>query len=69
MPNPFNVLGNGAMNNPMAQMVQQFNQFRQSFKGNPQEIVQQMLNSGQISQEQMNQAVQAAKQFQGMLGK
>lgn len=69
MPNPFNVIG---MNNPMGnmgQMIQQFNQFRQSFKGNPQQVVQQMLNNGQITQEQMNQAMQAAKQFQQMLSK
>lgn len=71
MPNPFNVIGNAGAgaNNPMLQMVNQFNQFRQSFKGNPQQAVQQMLNSGQISQEQVNKAMQAAKQFQQFLPK
>ena len=48
-------------------LMQSFNQFRQSFKGDPREQVQQMLNSGKISQEQYNQAVQMAQQFQRML--
>lgn len=41
--------------------LQQFNQFRQMFRGNPQQQIQQMLNSGQISQEQYNRAVQQAQ--------
>lgn len=34
---------------------------------NPQQAVQQMLNNGQISQGQLNQVMQMAKQFRGML--
>ena len=48
--------------------LQQFNQFRQNFQGNPREQVQALLNSGRISQEQYNQAVQKANQLQRMLG-
>ena len=48
--------------------LQQFNQFRQNFHGNPREQVQALLNSGRISQEQYNQAVQKANQLQRMLG-
>lgn len=44
-------------------MLQQFNQFRQNFKGDPQKMVQQMLDSGRISQNQYNRAVQMANQF------
>ena len=44
-------------------MVQQFNQFRQTFQGNPQEQVQQLLNSGQMTQEQFSQLQQMAQQF------
>ena len=51
----------------MGNLIQQFNQFKQSFSGNPQQIVQQMLSSGKISQEQYNQAVQMANQFQQFL--
>lgn len=42
-------------------------QFKNSFKGNPQEQIQQMLNSGKISQAQYNNAVKQAQQFQNML--
>jgi len=49
-------------------ILQQFMQFRQMFRGDPRQQVQQMLNSGKVSQEQYNQAVQLAKQLQSMLG-
>lgn len=49
-------------------MFQRFQQFRKSFKGDPQEQVQQLLNSGRVSQQQYNQAVQMAQQFQRMFG-
>lgn len=48
-------------------MMQRFMQFRQSFKGDPRMQIQQMLNSGQISQQQYNNAVQVAQQLQQML--
>ena len=56
----------GAMGN-MQQMFQQFQQFKNSFKGNPRDTVMQMVNSGRISQEQLNMAQQMAKQFEGFL--
>lgn len=49
-------------------MLQRFQQFRQNFHGNPQQQVQQLLNSGKVSQQQYNQAVQMAQQFQRMFG-
>lgn len=49
-------------------MLQRFRQFRQNFKGDPQQQVQQLLNSGRVSQSQYNQAVQIAQQFQRMFG-
>ena len=49
-------------------MLQQFEQFRRSFSGDPKEQVQRLLNSGRVSQEQYNQAVRIAQQFQKMLG-
>ena len=48
-------------------MIQQFLQFSQTFRGDPRMQIQQMLNSGQISQAQYNQAVQLAQQIQRML--
>ena len=61
----YNEMGN---NNVPNNFMSRFNQFRQNFKGNPQEQVQQMLNSGKVSQEQYNRAVQMAQQFQKMFG-
>ena len=49
------------------QMIQRFLQFRQNFSGDPKTQIQQMLNSGQITQSQYNQAVQMAQQLQSML--
>lgn len=60
-------LFNNLQQNPMNNMLQRFQQFKQTFSGNPQQIVQQMLSSGKISQEQYNQAVQMANQFQQFL--
>lgn len=48
-------------------IIQKLQQFQQIFKGNPQEQVQRILNSGRINQAQYNQAVQMANQLQRML--
>lgn len=50
----------------MNNMMMQFMQFKQNFRGNAQQQIQQMLNSGKISQEQYNQTVQRAQQMSGM---
>lgn len=65
----FNLLGGGNafQNTPMGNMMnfmQSFQQFRNSFHGNAQQQIQNMLSSGQITQEQYNQAVQKAQQLQ-----
>lgn len=70
MANPLFNLFNNSGNNNMARLIQQFNQFKQGFSGNPmqaREQVQQMLNSGRVTQAQYNQAVQMANMLQGML--
>ena len=54
---------------PMNGIMQRFQQFQQMFKGDPQQQVQQLLNSGRVSQSQYNQAVQMAQQLQRMMGK
>ena len=55
----------GAIGN-FQNVLAQYNQFRSLFKGNAQQQVQQMLGSGQISQEQLNQAIQNAQSFRNM---
>ena len=57
----------GKQNNGMQQMMQRFQQFQQAFRGDPKQQVQQLLNSGRVSQQQYDQAVKMAQQFQKML--
>lgn len=54
--------------NPYQNMMRQFEDFRKNFTGNPQEKIQQMLNSGQISQQQYNMAVQKANMIKSFFG-
>lgn len=54
--------------NQFTQMMQRFQQFRQQFQGDPRQQVQNLLNSGKITQQQYNNAVQMAQQFQRMMG-
>ena len=65
----FNILGGQQGINPMTNLVNQLNQFRQSFSGDPKQQVQQLLNSGRMSQAQYNQLSQMATQIQNMLTK
>lgn len=48
-------------------VIQKFMQFAQTYQGNPQQQIQNMLNSGQITQTQYDNAVQTARQLQQML--
>ena len=49
----------------MQNFMNQFNQFRQNFGSNqdPQQVVQQLLDSGKMSQQQFNQLSQMANQI------
>lgn len=51
----------------MQNLIQQYKQFRQTFQGDPQQKVQEMLSSGQITQEQVNQARSMATEFQKLM--
>ena len=53
---------------PMNNIIQRFQQFKQTFSGDPRQQVQQLLNSGKVSQQQYNNAVQMANQLQRMMG-
>jgi hypothetical protein len=66
MSNPiFNALGRNMM--PGNNMLAQFQQFRQRMQGiNPHEEINKLLQSGAISQQELNQAQQMAQQFQAM---
>ena len=67
MSNPLYQAMNGQ--NGMQQLADRFKQFQQMFTGDPKQQVQQLLNSGRVSQSQFNQAVQMAQQLQRVLGK
>lgn len=67
----FNMFGNqsnGSFSN-MANVINQFNQFQSTFQGDPKQQVQNLLNSGQMSQEQFNQLSSMAQAFQTLLGR
>ena len=61
--NPFfGVMGGGGRPN----MMQQFQQFMQMKGKEPNAIINEMVSSGKISQEQLNHVQQQAQQMQGM---
>lgn len=51
------------MNNPM-QMLNEFMKFKNSFQGDPQATVQELIKSGQMTQQQLNELQQQAQQLQ-----
>lgn len=55
-------------NNPYNNFMKQFNEFKKTVNGNPQEQIQQLLNSGKISQSQYNAAVKKANMIKNMFG-
>lgn len=62
MNNPFfGALGGG---NGFMQMMQQFQQFKANFHGDPKAEVEKLLQSGKLNQQQLNQLQQMAKQFE-----
>lgn len=67
----FNLLGGSSQNTSplgnMQNLITQLNQFRSSFHGDPRQQVQELLNSGKMSQSQYNQLSQTATQIQKML--
>ena len=63
-----NYLFNQYGQTPYNDILKQFNDFRNNFKGDPKQQIQQMLNSGKITQSQYNDAVQKANALARMLG-
>ena len=53
--------------NSMQGVIKRFQDFKKSFSGDPQQQIQQLLNSGKVSQAQYNRAVQIAQQLQQLL--
>ena len=65
MPNSiFNQLNGTNQNSPMLNRLMQF---KKTFSGDPKQMIQSMLNSGRISQAQLNQYAQQANEIYKML--
>lgn len=66
----FNALGGGRMQGLAEQfqgMVQQLQQFAQTFQGDPKAEVQKLLQSGAMSQQQLNQLQSMAYQVRNLM--
>ena len=59
IPQQFNING----------FMQQLNQLKQQMPGDPMQQIQQMLNSGRITQQQYNVAVQQAQNIMKLFGR
>lgn len=57
----------GLANSISPQVMQQFNQFRRNFNGNPQQAVMNLLQQGMMSNEQFQQLSQMANQFRNFM--
>lgn len=64
--NNYSQMNNNFMGN-MLNMINQFNNFKKNFQGDPEQQVKQLLSSGQMTQQQFNQLSQMAKQLQNFL--
>lgn len=67
------ILNSGSQAQPASQspintqMLQQLSEFKKSYKRNPKQAVMQMLQRGQITSPQLQQAMQLARQIQSMI--
>ena len=68
MPNPlFQQLNNGMSGNNPFSMIQKFNEFRRNFTGDPKQMVEQLLQSGRMTQQEFQQLSQMASEFQKLV--
>ena len=65
MQQPNAMQGQNSPFNP--QTIQQFNQFRRTFNGNPQQAVMNLLRQGMMTNAQFQQLSQMANQFQNFM--
>lgn len=69
MSNPIFQQMNTTPTNNMQSIMQRFQQFQRMFTGDPRQQVQNLLNSGKVSQDDYNRAVQMTNQLQRMMSK
>ncbi len=68
MANPLFTQFGRAVPNGVEQIVQQVRSFKEQFKGDPRQKVQELLNSGQITQAQFNELAQQAQEILRFMG-
>lgn len=64
---PNNLYQQMNQNNNFQGLISEFIKFKNSFEGNPQQVVQQLLQSGRMSQAQLNYLQSMAFEFQKFL--
>ena len=62
-----NPLYNGGQPNQFEQIIQQAQELRRTITGNPRDIVQGLLNSGEMSQADFNRLMPLAQQIAAMM--
>lgn len=68
MTNPLLSLSGVVSQRPKS-IVEQFRDFKSSFKGDPHARINELLASGKITKEQLNQATEMANMIKGMMKK
>lgn len=63
-----NPLYQSMMNNNAGNITQAIERLKKQYPGNPNDYIQQLLNTGRISQGEYNAAVQKARQIQQLMG-
>jgi len=63
-----NPLYQSMMSNNAGNITQAIERLKKQFPGNPNDYIQQLLNSGRVTQGQYNRAVQQAQQIQQLMG-
>lgn len=56
----------GVFDKSQKSIVEQFKEFRNSFKGDQQDKINEMLASGQITKQQLNEATEITKMIKGL---
>lgn len=59
--------GDRQQQNGIGQLIQDAKEMQRTFRGDPRQIVQGLIRSGQMSQAQFNQLAQAANQIRAMM--
>ena len=70
MGNPlFNQFGQGQQQNPIQNIIDEIQNFKQMFKGDPKKEVEKLMQTGQMSQQDFNRLSQMANQILSILPK